>query len=76
LFKSDPTLHGHFRPSVAVSEIRRNKKNTRSFHNTRPPDHANCSVGSYTHGLLDLEAAAARDDTAALLRSGWVGRRI
>jgi uncharacterized protein (DUF169 family) len=41
--------------------------------NTKPSDHANCSVGSYTHGLIDLEAAAAGDDTAALLRSGWVG---
>src|SRR5260370_14579660 len=39
--------------------------------NTKPSDHANCSVGSYTHGLIDLEAAAAGDDTAALLRSGW-----
>jgi uncharacterized protein (DUF169 family) len=41
--------------------------------NTKPSDHANCSVGSYTHGLIDLEAAATGDDTAALLRSGWVG---
>jgi uncharacterized protein (DUF169 family) len=40
---------------------------------TKPSDHANCSVGSYTHGLIDLEAAAAGDDTAALLGSGWVG---
>jgi uncharacterized protein (DUF169 family) len=39
---------------------------------TQPSDHANCSVGSYTHGLIDLEAAAAGDDTAALLKSGWV----
>jgi uncharacterized protein (DUF169 family) len=41
--------------------------------NTKPSDHSNCSVGSYTHGLIDLEAAAAADDTAALLGSGWVG---
>jgi uncharacterized protein (DUF169 family) len=41
--------------------------------NTKPSDHANCSVGSYTHGLIDLEAAAAGDDTATLLSSGWVG---
>jgi uncharacterized protein (DUF169 family) len=40
---------------------------------TKPSDHANCSVGSYTHGLIDLEAAAVADDTAALLKSGWVG---
>ncbi len=36
-------------------------------------DHANCSVGSYTHGLLSLEAAAQRDDIGTLLESGWVG---
>ena len=40
--------------------------------NTKPSDHANCSVGSYTHGLIDLDAAAAGDDTATLLSSGWV----
>lgn len=36
-------------------------------------DHANCSVGSYTHGLIPLEQAAAGTDTAALMSSGWVG---
>ena len=36
-------------------------------------DHANCSVGSYTHGLIPLEQAAAGADTAALVGSGWVG---
>lgn len=36
-------------------------------------DHANCSVGSYTHGLLSLEQAAQRDDIGAVLESGWVG---
>ena len=36
-------------------------------------DHANCSVGSYTHGFIPLEAAAAGADTAALVASGWVG---
>ena len=35
-------------------------------------DHANCSVGSYTHGFLTLEEAAARDDVEAVLASGWV----
>lgn len=40
--------------------------------NTKPSDHINCSVGSYTHGLVDLEVAAAADDTAALLGIGWV----
>jgi uncharacterized protein (DUF169 family) len=36
-------------------------------------DHAHCSVGSYTHGLIPLEQAAAGEDTAALVDSGWVG---
>lgn len=36
-------------------------------------DHAHCSVGSYTHGLIPLERAAAGEDTAALVGSGWVG---
>jgi uncharacterized protein (DUF169 family) len=36
-------------------------------------DHAHCSVGSYTHGLIPLEQAAAGQDTAALVGSGWVG---
>jgi uncharacterized protein (DUF169 family) len=35
-------------------------------------DHAHCSVGSYTHGLISLAAAAAGEDTAALLGSGWI----
>lgn len=39
---------------------------------TQPSDHANCSVGSYTHGFIELQAAAAGEDTAALLSSGWV----
>ena len=39
---------------------------------TAPPDHAHCSVGSYTHGLISLQEAAAAPDTAALVGSGWV----
>lgn len=35
-------------------------------------DHANCSVGSYTHGLITLAEAAPRDDVVAALESGWV----
>ena len=40
--------------------------------NTAPADHANCSVGSYTHGLLSLEEAATHADIGALVESGWV----
>jgi uncharacterized protein (DUF169 family) len=39
---------------------------------TAPDDHANCSVGSYTHGLLSLEEAATNADVGALVESGWV----
>jgi uncharacterized protein (DUF169 family) len=39
---------------------------------TTAPDHAHCSVGSYTHGLISLADAAGGADTAALVASGWV----
>jgi uncharacterized protein (DUF169 family) len=35
-------------------------------------DHGNCSVGSLTHGFIDLDTAAARGDVAELVASGWV----
>src|SRR5207244_6880006 len=35
-------------------------------------DHANCSVGSWTHGFIPLEEAATKGDVAALMESGWV----
>jgi uncharacterized protein (DUF169 family) len=35
-------------------------------------DHANCSVGSLTHGFLTLDEAAGRGDVSTLLDSGWV----
>ncbi|MFE2060954.1 DUF169 domain-containing protein [Streptomyces sp. NPDC059467] len=41
---------------------------------TRVADHANCSVGSYTHGLTDLDTAASGADTAALISSGWIAQ--
>jgi len=39
---------------------------------TNAADHANCSVGSYTHGFLSLDEAARGDDVAAVLEAGWV----
>jgi uncharacterized protein (DUF169 family) len=39
---------------------------------TLAEDHANCSVGSYTHGFKTLEEAATKDDVGALFQSGWV----
>jgi len=35
-------------------------------------DHANCSVGSMTHGFKKLDEVASNGDVAALLESGWV----
>lgn len=35
-------------------------------------DHANCSVGSVTHGFKTLEEAGGRSDVAALVGAGWV----
>lgn len=35
-------------------------------------DHANCSVGSLTHGFLSLDEAAGREDVAAMVQAGWV----
>jgi len=37
-------------------------------------DHANCSVGSYTHGFFTLEQAASKDDVGAVLEAGWVNQ--
>src|SRR5580704_2038639 len=39
---------------------------------TVPADHANCSVGSYTHGLKSMEEIAANADVAALIAAEWV----
>jgi uncharacterized protein (DUF169 family) len=35
-------------------------------------DHANCSVGTMTHGFATMDQVAGRSDVAALLESGWV----
>jgi uncharacterized protein (DUF169 family) len=43
---------------------------------TQPEDHANCSIGSLTHGLIDLETAATRADVGALVEAGWVTPQI
>lgn len=45
---------------------------TKRAFSTTPQDHANCSVGSYTHGLIDFEEAASRDDVGTILEVGWV----
>jgi uncharacterized protein (DUF169 family) len=43
---------------------------------TRQEDHGNCSIGSLTHGLIDLRTAAKRADVAALVDAGWVAPEI
>jgi uncharacterized protein (DUF169 family) len=39
---------------------------------TYAADHANCSVGSLTHGFRSLDEVIDNDDVQALLASGWV----
>ena len=39
---------------------------------TTADDHANCSVGSVTHGFKTLEEVADKSDVAALVEAGWV----
>jgi uncharacterized protein (DUF169 family) len=39
---------------------------------TTPADHRNCSVGSYTHGMISAEAAATSADIATVLEVGWI----
>ena len=43
-----------------------------STFSTVKADHANCSVGSLTHGFVTLDDVAGNGDVAALLESGWV----
>jgi uncharacterized protein (DUF169 family) len=44
---------------------------TRTF-STVADDHANCSVGSLTHGFKTLDEVAGNSDVAAMLEVGWV----
>jgi uncharacterized protein (DUF169 family) len=47
------------------------KATDRTF-STVAADHANCSVGSLTHGFKTLDEVASNADVSALLGSGWV----
>lgn len=47
------------------------KSSDRTF-STVAEDHANCSVGSMTHGFKAMADVAGNSDVAALLSSGWV----
>ena len=44
---------------------------TRTF-TTSSADHGNCSVGEYTHGLVEAGDILEREDVGALLEVGWV----
>jgi len=44
---------------------------TRGFA-TVAADHANCSVGSYTHGFVSRADAATSGDVAAIVAAGWI----
>ena len=68
--EGEPSLVG----AVAAGCVFWMKATERAF-STSASDHANCSVGSYTHGLMDLATAAARDDVKAVLAAGWVDER-
>ena len=57
--------------SVAAGCVFWMKATERSF-TTSADDHANCSVGSYTHGFLTSAEASSRDDVAAMLAAAWV----
>jgi uncharacterized protein (DUF169 family) len=47
------------------------KATDRTFH-TCAEDHANCSVGSLTHGFIALEVAATKADVQAMVAVKWV----
>lgn len=39
-------------------------------------DHANCSVGSVTHGFKSLDEVADKSDVAAIVGAGWVSPEV
>jgi len=43
---------------------------------TVPSDHGNCSVGSLTHGLIELGEAATKADVQAICDAKWVDPEI
>jgi uncharacterized protein (DUF169 family) len=47
----------------------------RSF-TTVAEDHANCSVGSVTHGFKTLKEVGNKSDVAILVQSGWVSEEV
>lgn len=51
-------------------------RGTEGTFSTVAEDHANCSVGSLTHGFKTLAEVAGNSDVAALVESGWVSMDV
>ena len=66
----EPTEDGRT-GAVAAGCVFWSKACTQNFV-TVPADHANCSVGSLTHGLISLNEAASKADVAAVCEAKWV----
>jgi uncharacterized protein (DUF169 family) len=66
----EPTSDGRT-GRVAAGCVFWNRAQERTFA-TVAEDHANCSVGSLTHGFVSLDEVAGRSDVATLVSSGWV----
>jgi len=47
---------------------------SKDLFSTNASDHANCSVGSYTHGFLTAEEISSKDDIVAVIEAGWFDR--
>lgn len=71
-FSTEPHASGGERPPAQPAGCCFWEPAEREPLDTCAADHANCSVGSYTHGLTDLATAASGSDTAALVGSGWI----
>ncbi len=67
---SDPTPDGRS-GSVPAPCVFWMHAHARTF-STVPADHGNCSVGEYTHGLVEAGDILNREDVGALLEVGWV----
>lgn len=65
-----PTPDGRTGP-VSAGCVFWMKATDRTF-TTNAADHANCSIGSFTHGFKTLEEAAKGADIAAMVECNWV----
>ncbi len=70
----EPTADGRT-GAVAAGCVFWTEASTETFV-TIPADHANCSVGSLTHGLISLDEAATKADVAAVCEAKWVDPEI